>query len=155
MGHYALQHIWKQLVSQSLLVLVVLYSVYRSIGFLLSRRGNEWGIRGIDDWASMPALLLVGAIFGFPAVIAQNTVIRVQENHADMYGLEVTHGILANPGQTLARDFQKFGESVLMDPDPNPVQVFLFYQHPPVRDRIHLFLTYDPWSSGSDPQFVR
>ena len=92
--------------------------------------------------------------FTVVAIAARNTFIRVQENHADIYSLEVTHGILANSGQALAHEYQKFGESVLMDPDPNPVQVFLFYQHTPVPDRIRLFLTYDPWSSGSKPQFV-
>lgn len=155
MGHYVLDHIWKRLFFLCALVLVLLYFVYRAIGRLLERYGRNWSIRGIDDWASMPALLLVFTVLGFGANAIQNTFIRVQENHADIYGLEVTHGILANPGQTLAHSFQKFGETVLMDPHPNPIQVFLFYQHPPVPDRIRLFVTYDPWSSGSGPQFVK
>jgi STE24 endopeptidase len=83
------------------------------------------------------------------------TFIRIQENHADIYSLEASHGILANPGQTLAHNYQKFGETVLMDPDPNFIQVFLFYQHPPVPHRIRFFVTYDPWSTGSEPQFVK
>ena len=155
MGHYVLQHLWKGLFFLSFLILVLLYTVYRSIGWLLTQRANRWGIRGIDDWASMPALLLLFTILGFAATVAQNTFIRVQENHADIYGLEVTHGILANPGQTLAHAFQKFGETVLMDPNPSRIQVFLFYQHPPVPDRIHLFVTYDPWSRGLEPRFVK
>lgn len=155
MGHYALDHIWKLLFFLCGLLLVLLYSVYKVIGQLLERSGRKWGVRGIDDWASMPALLLVLTVVGFGANAIQNTFIRAQENHADIYGLEVTHGILANPGQTLAHSFQKFGQTVLMDPDPNPIQVFLFYQHPPVPDRIRLFVTYDPWSSGSGTQFVR
>jgi len=154
LGHYVLQHMLKGLVFLSLLVLILLYLCYESIGWLLKRYGSKWNIRTIDDWACMPALLLLFCVFGFVAIAARNTFIRVQENHADIYSLEVTHGILANSGQALAHEYQKFGESVLMDPDPNPVQVFLFYQHPPVPDRIRLFLTYDPWSSGSKPQFV-
>jgi hypothetical protein len=51
-------------------------------------------------------------------------------------------------GQVLARDFQKFGETVLMDPEPSPVEVFCFYEHPSVPDRIRLFASYDPWTSG-------
>jgi STE24 endopeptidase len=155
MGHYVLQHMWKGLFFLSFLILVLLYAAYRSIGWLLAPHANRWGIREIDDWASMPALLLVFCIFGFAATVARNTFIRIQENHADIYSLEVSHGILANPGQTLAHNFQKFGETVLMDPDPNFIQVFLFYQHPPVPDRIRLFVTYDPWSTESEPQFVK
>ena len=155
MGHYVLQHMLKGLAFLALLVMILLYSCYKSIGWLLAKGASKWGIRGIDDWASLPALLLLLCVFGFLATAARNTFIRVQENHADIYSLEVTHGILANPGQTLAHTFQKYGESVLMDPDPNPLQVFLFYQHPPVPDRIRLFATYNPWASGADPRFVK
>jgi len=42
-----------------------------------------------------------------------------------------------------------------VDPDPNPIDVLLFYNHPTVTDRIHLFVTYDPWSKGEQPQFVK
>jgi hypothetical protein len=68
--------------------------------------------------------------------------------------LEVTHGIVPDAGQVMAHDFQKFGETVLMDPDPNPIEVFCFYQHPSVPDRIRLFASYDPWATGST-RFVR
>lgn len=83
-----------------------------------------------------------------------NTFSRYLENQADVYGLEVTHGILAEPGQAAARSFQKYGEIAVVDPEPNPLQVFLFFDHAPVKDRIHLCVTYDPWSKGESPQFV-
>lgn len=154
LGHYVLQHIWKGLFFDCGLALVLLFLGYLSIGSLLSRYGSDWGIRGLEDWASLPALLLLISLFGFAATAISNTFTRYQENHADIYSLEVIHGIVPDGGHVSARQFQKFGETVLMDPAPNPVQVFLFYQHPPVPDRIRLFATYDPWSSGSHPQFV-
>jgi hypothetical protein len=40
------------------------------------------------------------------------------------------------------------GEVTLEDPDPNAVNVFLFYDHPSISDRVHFFLTYDPWSKA-------
>jgi len=40
--------------------------------------------------------------------------------------------------------FQVPGEVDLSDPDPNPVQVFLFYDHPGIPDRVQFCLTYDP-----------
>ena len=63
-----------------------------------------------------------------------------------MYGLEVTHGIISDPAQACARSFQNYGEKALVDPDPNPIQVFLFYDHPTVASRIHLCVNYAPWS---------
>jgi len=155
LGHYVLGHNWKGFLFYEVMALVLLFLGYRSIGWMLAHWGHHWSVRGLDDWASLPALLLLMSLFGFVATAISNTYIRHQENQADIYSLEVTHSIVSNPGQTSAYSFQKFGESVLMDPAPNPVNVFLFYQHPPVPDRIHLFVNYDPWSSGTSPQFVK
>jgi len=33
--------------------------------------------------------------------------------------------------------------------------VFLFYDHPPVSDRVRFSLTYDPWSKGAQPEFLK
>jgi hypothetical protein len=62
---------------------------------------------------------------------------------------------LYKKAKAAADSFQVEGESFLADPDPNPVNVFLFYDHPPISDRVKLCLTYDPWSKGEQPQFVK
>jgi STE24 endopeptidase len=155
MGHYVLGHIWKGFLFFASITFVLLYLGYRSIGRLLARSGAAWGVRGLDDWASLPALLLLLTLFGFLANVLGNAYGRYQENQADVYSLEVTRGIISDPGQACAYSFQNYGEKVLVDPEPNPLQVFLFYDHPPVRDRVRLCVTYDPWSKGDSPQFVK
>ncbi len=148
-------HIWKGFLFFSAMLFVLLYFGYRSIGSLLARFGPAWGIRTLDDWASLPALLLLITIFGFAAGAIGNTFSRYQENQADIYSLEVTHGIVPDSGQAFARSFQIYGQTVLVDPDPHPVNVFLFFDHPTVADRVHLGVSYDPWSKGESPQFVK
>jgi STE24 endopeptidase len=155
MGHYALGHIWKGFAFLAALLFVLLFLGYRTIGWLLARFGTPWGVRGIEDWASLPALLLLMSLFGFASNAIGSTFSRYQENQADIYGLEVTHGIIPDPAQACAQSFQNYGEKALVDPDPNPLQVFLFYDHPTVSSRIHLCVTYDPWSKGESPQFVK
>jgi STE24 endopeptidase len=155
MGHYVLGHIWKGLGFGAVFLFALLYLGYRSIGWLLARWDAGWGVRGLDDLASLPALLLLITVFAFVADPITNGFSRYQENQADIYSLEVTRGILADPGQASAHDFQQLGEKLFVDPDPNPIDVFLFYDHPTVADRIHLFVTYDPWSKGEQPQFVK
>jgi Zn-dependent protease with chaperone function len=155
LGHYVLGHIPQESGLFEAMLFVLLYLGYRCIGSLLARRGAAWGIRGLDDWASLPALLLILTLFGFVADVAGNTYSRAKEHEADIYSIEITRGIVANPGQTAAHSFQKFGEIALEDPTPNPVRVFLFYDHPPVADRIRFFVTYDPWSKGEALQFVK
>jgi Zn-dependent protease with chaperone function len=155
MGHYVLGHIWKGFLFFWAMLFVLFYLGYRSVGWLLACSGAAWGIRALDDWASLPALLLLLTLFGFAADASGNTFSRYEEHQADIYSLEVTHGIVRDPGQAFARSFQIYGETVLVDPDPNPVNVFLFFDHPTVADRIHLGVTYDPWSKGESPQFVK
>ena len=155
MGHYALNHIAKGLAFASLLSVVLLYSVRRAIGPLLSRNATNWNVRGLDDWAALPALLFVITLFGFIANVIGTNLSRYQENQADIYSLEVTHGLVPDPGQACAASYQMFGEQVFVEPDPNPVNVLLFYDHPPVAHRVNLCLTYDPWSKGQSPQFVK
>jgi STE24 endopeptidase len=155
MGHYVLGHLWKGFLFLAAMLFVLFYLGYRSIGWLLSRSGASWGIRALDDWASLPALLFLLTLFGFAADAIGNTFSRYEENQADVYSLEVTHGIVPDAGQAFARSFQIYGETVLVDPDPNLVNVFLFFDHPTVADRIHLGVTYDPWSKGQSPQFVK
>jgi STE24 endopeptidase len=155
MGHYVLGHVWKGFLFFAAIILVLFYLGYRSIGWLLARSGAAWSIRSLDDWASLPALLLLMTLFGFASGAIGNTFGRYQEHQADIYSLEVTHGIVPDAGQAFARSFQIYGETVLVEPDPNPVNVFLFFDHPTVADRIHLGVTYDPWSKGESPQFVK
>ena len=155
MGHYALNHIPKELAFTSLLVFVLFYITYRSIGSLLARGAAKWKLHGLDDWAALPALLLVATFYGFFVAVLAVNVSRYYENQADVYSLEVTHGFVSDPGQACAASYQMYGEQVFAEPDPNPIKVFMFYDHPPVADRVHLCLTYDPWSKGESPQFVK
>jgi len=155
MGHYVLFHVPKGIAFLAGLLLLFLYLGYRLIGWVLARWGSKWEIRGVDDWASLPALLLLLSVFSFVANPVVNAYSRHQEHQADQYGLEVTHGLTPDSGQVAAQAFQKLGEVDLADPDPNPVDVFLFYDHPTMPDRVQFALTYDPWATGRSGEFVK
>jgi Zn-dependent protease with chaperone function len=154
MGHYVLGHIWKGLCFAAGLLFVFFYLGFRSIGRMLARWGAQWKIRGVDDWASLPALLLLLTLFDFFATPIESAFSRHLEHQADQYSLEVTHGLTPDAGQIAAQAFQVLGEVDLSDPAPNPVDVFLFYDHPTIPDRIRYSLSYDPWSRRQQPEFV-
>jgi STE24 endopeptidase len=155
MGHYVLDHIWKGLAFAAVILFILFYLGYRTIDGVLARWGSGWGIRGLNDWASLPALLLLLSIFGFIAGPITSAFSRHDEHQADQYGLEVTHGLTPDSGQIGAQAFQVLGEVDLADPEPNPIDIFLFYSHPPIPDRIQFALTYDPWASGGSGEFVK
>jgi STE24 endopeptidase len=154
-GHYVLNHIWKGLLFAAVFFFVLFYLGFRTIGWLLRRYGTAWGIRGVDDWASLPALLLLLSIYSFIANPVQSAVSRHFEHQADQYGLEVTHGLIPDSSQVAAQAFQVLGEVDLSDPTPSPITVFMFYSHPTIPDRIRFSLTYDPWDKGEQPEFVK
>jgi STE24 endopeptidase len=154
-GHYVLQHIPKGLVFFAMLLLLFFYLVHRLIGWVLSRWGTGWGVRGLDDWASLPALLFLLSLLFFVASPAASAFSRYVEHQADQYGLEVTHGLTPHSAEVAAQAFQVLGEVDLADPDPNPVDVFLYYDHPPISDRVSFSLAYNPWDHGGSGEFVK
>jgi len=155
MGHYVLHHVVQLLSFFALLLLLMFYLGYRLIGWVLARWGAGWAIRGLDDWASLPALLLILSVLSFVTGPIGSVFSRRCEHQADQYGLEVTHGLTPDSGQVAAQAFQILGEVDLADPDPNPLVVFLTYSHPAIADRVQFSLTYDPWSKGATGEFVK
>jgi STE24 endopeptidase len=155
MGHYVLNHVWKGLAFAAVFLFVIFWLGAQTIGGVLARFGAKWGIRGLDDWASFPALMLLLTIFSFVASPIFNVYSRHVEHQADQYGLEVTHGLTPDSSQIAAQAFQVLGEVDLSDPDPIPLDVLLFYSHPAISDRVRFALTYDPWAHGGSGEFVK
>jgi STE24 endopeptidase len=155
MGHYVLHHIPKEICIDASILLFLLYVGYRLSNGMLARWGTQWGIRDLQDWASLPALLFVITVLAFLATPVFNGVSRHFEHEADRYGLEVIHGIVSDPNQVAAHYFQKSGERNLADPDPSAFIEVWFFDHPTRPERVHFVATYDPWSKGEAPKYVK
>jgi len=154
MGHYVLLHLPKEIALEAAILLVLSFLGARMATRMLARRGERLAIRGIDDWASLPVLLLVLTVLAFIATPAFNAVSRHFEHEADRYGLEVIHGIVPDAGQVAAHYFEKSGEINLADPKPSSFDKFWMWDHPTRPERVHFVATYDPWSPGESPVYV-
>lgn len=154
MGHYVLNHIFKAIAALSLMLLVLLFVLSRAVGWAASRWGTRWRIRGLDDWASLPLLMLFFLLFAFLGEPVGNTFSRYQEHEADVYALEVTHAVVPDSAQTAAEAFQILGERALSHPNPPAFIKVWLYSHPPVAERLKFARDYDPWSKGEQPQYV-
>ena len=51
--------------------------------------------------------------------------------------------------------FQKIAESGLQDPAPPEFIRWWLFDHPPANERIIFYRTYDPWSPGREPRYVK
>jgi Zn-dependent protease with chaperone function len=90
--------------------------------------------------------------FASPVV---NGFSRMQEHAADVYGLEVTHGIVPDSEDVAAHAFQVMGEVDLADPNPPAFITFWLYSHPPLAQRLIFAHSYDPWRKGEPPMYVK
>jgi len=155
LGHYVLGHIWKGFLFASALLLIGFYALFRALHWVLGRWGGEWRIYGPEDWAAFAVLLLLVEIGMFLVAPVANGFSRMQEHAADVYGLEVTHGIIPDSSEVAAQSFQVLGEVDLADPNPPEFITFWLYSHPPLADRLVFAHSYDPWSKGESPKYVK
>lgn len=155
LGHYVLGHIWKGFLFFTGGMFVGLYVAYLLLQWVLAHWGNGWGVRGQQDWAVLAVLLLIMSVLDFFGTPIGNGFSRYQEHQADVYGLEVTHGLIPDSNEVAARAFQVLGDVDLADPNPSKFITFWLYSHPPLGDRLSFARDYDPWSKGQSPQFVK
>ena len=152
-GHYVLNHVWINVAASAVSLLLALYLAHRTIDAAIARFGASWGVRSARDWASLPVLLLILTLFSTLLQPAESAFSRHEEHQADMYGLEVIHGLVPDSEQAAASAFQKLGEKGLAYPSPYPLHVFWTFSHPPIGERVAFALGYHPWDEGKPLQF--
>lgn len=155
MGHYVLHHVRNGFIFGAVFLFFAFFLAFHAIHWTLGRWGGSWGIRGPDDWASLPAMLLLLSVIFFISLPIVNGFSRYHEHQADVYGLEAIHGLVPNSSEVAAHAFQVLGEVDLADPNPSEFITIWLYNHPPLADRLVFARTYDPWSRGESPQFVK
>ncbi len=129
MGHYVLNHIYKDMLFISVII-VLFFSLLRwTLDWSIARWGVRWGIHGISDVAVLPLVFLIASVFGFLFTPIQNTQTRTTEHEADMYGINASR-----QPDGFAQAAIHLGEYRKMD--PGPIEEFIFFDHPSGRRRI-------------------
>lgn len=155
MGHYVLNHIVIGIAALAVGLLVGFYLAYRIYHWAFPRFQQRWKLRELWDWAALVMLLVIFSVLSTISAPIGNGFSRQLEHNADIYGLEVTHGINANSQEAGAHAFQVLGELGLSYPYPSDFAVFWYADHPPIRDRVPFAHNYDPWNKGEQPKYVK
>jgi STE24 endopeptidase len=129
MGHYVLNHGYKLLTYLGIVIVLGFAWLNWSLNKSLERWSATWKLRGLTDLAVFPLAVLLLSLFGFVITPVINTIVRVHEYEADMYGLNAAR----EPDAEAEVDL-KLGEYRKLD--PGPVEEFLFFDHPSGRTRI-------------------
>jgi STE24 endopeptidase len=130
MGHYVLNHIYKDIIFLSIVIVLAFAYLYLGLGWALQHWGEKWRIRGVGDTAVLPLVMLLFAIFGFVITPVMNTWTRTQEYEADMYGLNTSR-----QPDGFAQAAIHLGEYRKMN--PGPIEEWIFFDHPSGRNRIY------------------
>jgi Zn-dependent protease with chaperone function len=143
MGHYVLRHVFKTIAFLAALLLVFLLAANVVTRRIFRRGAGPFGIRDLSDYASLPLLFLIYAIGSELALPIANTYSRSNEHAADVYAIEVVHGVVPDANRAAAEAFQALGEINLADPSPSRFIRFWLYSHPPLAERVVFARTYD------------
>ena len=127
LGHHRFHHIRTML---------VVSAVGSWIAFQATARVSaSWlpalGLRGLDDPAGFPILMLWFSALGGIGLSLQNGLSRLMEWQADRYAVDLT-----GRAGAFADALRRLAALNLADPSPPRWVVWLFYDHPPITERI-------------------
>lgn len=126
-GHHVFRHIPK-LVGWSVALSAVAFAL---IDWVLRQAAPALGYPSFDDPAALPLLLLVPSLFGLLLSPVQNGLSRFFERQCDRYALQRTRQPSAYRSA-----FMKLARMNKADAEPHPLKVWLFEDHPPIRERL-------------------
>ena len=127
LAHHVHGDIWKGLMFESALILGGFFASARVL-----RAWVGWfGLRGPDDIAGLPLLLLTAGAVGLVMVPAAHAMSRHYERQADRFALKLTR----NPTAFISA-MRRLAAQNLAEEHPSKLVQWLFYSHPPIRERV-------------------
>jgi STE24 endopeptidase len=126
-AHHVHGDIWKGIAFESALML----AGFCLASLVLRAIAAPAGLRSVDDVAGLPLLLLAAGAVSFVMVPVAHAMSRAFERSADRFALDLTR----NPGAFISA-MRRLGAQNLAEEDPSRLVQWLFYSHPPIRDRI-------------------
>jgi STE24 endopeptidase len=127
LAHHVHRDLWRGIAVQA----VALVAGFFVASVLLAALAEPLGLRGISDPAGLPALLLIGGVWTFLLLPVLNGISRAQERAADRYALRTTRNVDA-----FVTAMKRLSQQNLAEEYPSALVRFLFYSHPPIRERI-------------------
>jgi STE24 endopeptidase len=131
LAHELAHHVHRDLWRGMLLHTALMFGGFFVASLVLSGLAVPLGLRGVDDPAGLPILWLVAGAWSFVSLPIVNALSRAHERRADRYAVETTK----NPGAFVSA-MKRLGQQNLAEEEPSAAVQWLFYSHPPIRDRI-------------------
>jgi STE24 endopeptidase len=127
LAHHVHGDIWKGIAFESGLILGGFYLASR----VLHALAHAIGLRGVADVAGLPLLLLAAGAVSLVMLPVAHAMSRAFERRADRFAMRLTR----NPAAFISA-MKRLGAQNLAEENPSRIVQWLFYSHPPVRERI-------------------
>ncbi|MBI3401777.1 MAG: M48 family metalloprotease [Acidobacteria bacterium] len=127
LAHHVHGDIWKGIVFESVLLL----AGFDLAALVLRSLAGPLGLRGVDDVAGLPLLMLAAGGVTLVMLPVAHAMSRAFERSADRFALDLTR----NPAAFISA-MRRLGAQNLAEDHPSRLVQWLFYSHPPVRERI-------------------
>jgi STE24 endopeptidase len=127
LSHHVHHDLWRGIALQAGLLLAGFFAP----DVALELSADAINLRGMDDPAGLPLLLLVGGVCSFVFMPLANAMSRAHERRADRYALETTR----QPAAFISA-MRRLSQQNLAEENPSRVVQWLFYSHPPIKERI-------------------
>ena len=127
LAHHVHRDLWRGIAIQTLL----LFGGFFLADLVLRRAADAAGFRGLSDPAALPLLMLVAGAWSFLMLPLVNALSRAQERAADRYALDTTGNVDA-----FVTAMKRLSQQNLAEEYPSALVRWIFYSHPPIRERI-------------------
>ena len=127
LAHHVHGDIWKGILFESALILAGFYLASR----VLAGFSDRFGLQSVADPAGLPLLLLAAGGVSLLMVPVAYALSRANERNADRFALNLTK----NPAAFISA-MRRLGAQNLAEEHPSRIVQWLFYSHPPIRERI-------------------
>ena len=145
MGHYIRGHIWKGIAAGSVGIFVLLFLINKSANWILDLSGGAFGFRNIQNYASLPLLLILFNLFIFLGNPLSNGDSRYFEREADLYQISLT-----GDREAAVSAMTKLYETSLGLPRPSSLYRFWYNTHPPIEERVYFYRNGEMMDFGGD-----
>ncbi|MDP7486064.1 MAG: M48 family metallopeptidase [Dehalococcoidia bacterium] len=135
LGHHVRLDVWKMLAVSTVLIFISFFVIDLALVAWI----DSLGLRGIDDIAGLPLVLIVGAGVSLVALPISNWLSRKAETAADLYALNLT-----GMRDQFISAMNKLGNQNLSQKQPNAIVEFIFHSHPSIQHRIDNAKAWSP-----------
>ena len=141
LSHHVHHDLWRGMALQTLLLVAGFFVAH----LVLVNLAAPLALRGIDDPAGMPLILLTAGICSVAFLPVANAMSRTQERRADRFALDLTRQAPA-----FISAMKRLSQQNLAEERPSRLVQWLFYSHPPIRERLEAARA---WAAAqSDPR---